>query len=206
MLSSLFLSLVHAPFARDFSLHWALLSDSFAIGASLPPPAPSDADSDDSQASHSNSAPAQPKGERETAERLALLSGLLHGRQFNKFWATLRTGAGVEKGEREDEVRSLLGGLTKSAQGFEDTLRERIAAEVEASFVGLAKPTVNSFLGLPAGSSSELKALAEKRGWTVEGETVKIPKNESNSPASTLQRERIEIDQLEKLLGRSQAV
>lgn len=57
-----------------------------------------------------------------------------------------------------------------------------------------------------AANSSELESLiSSQSGWTLEGATVKIPKNESNSPASSVQREKIEIDQLAKLLGRSQA-
>lgn len=57
-----------------------------------------------------------------------------------------------------------------------------------------------------AANSSELESfVSSQSGWTLEGAAVKIPKNDSNSPASSVQREKIEIDQLAKLLGRSQA-
>lgn len=56
-----------------------------------------------------------------------------------------------------------------------------------------------------AANSSELESFVSQSGWTLNGSTVSIGKNESNSPASSVQREKIEIDQLSKLLGRSQA-
>lgn len=97
-----------------------------------------------------------------------------------------------------------MAGLRRSAPAFEETLRRQIAAEVEASFVGLARKTVESFLGLEAGSS-ELDKLAGEFKWTVDGATVRFPRNESNSPASTVQREKIEIEQLGRLLAATPA-
>jgi translation initiation factor 3 subunit K len=142
-LSILFLSLAHAPFAPDFALAWSLLSDSFVCGAALPPPAPTSDDED--EAEQSQRPAAEPQGERETAERLKEMSGLLLARKFKAFWRVLADGG---EGKHEQLVRGKVAELLKSSAGFESLLRENIAVEVEATFKGLARATLESFLGL----------------------------------------------------------
>ncbi|BGP42528.1 hypothetical protein JCM10449v2_006539 [Rhodotorula kratochvilovae] len=193
-LSILFLAVAHAPFAPDFALAFSLLSDSFAVGGALPAPAP---DSDDEDAT-APAAAREPAGERETAQRLQALSALLHARKFRAFWALVRDGAA--EGDNEELVRTGVEGLCASAHGWEDALRAEIAGEVERCFRSIKRETLASFLG-----TSDVAATAEKRGWTVGGDDVKIPQNESNTPKAQVTHERIEIEQLGRLLGRSQA-
>ncbi|KAI5478142.1 translation initiation factor eIF-3 subunit 12 [Pseudohyphozyma bogoriensis] len=178
-LQILFLALAHAPFSPDFSLAWSLLSDSFIVGAALPlPPLDDDDDEDDRRE-------VQPRGEKETAEKLKTLSGLLQARKFKAFWAALRT-------DEDKQVAELVDELVKSASGFEGVLRSNIAKEVEASFKGIARKTLESFLGLEPNADAVLPII-EANKWTLDGAVVHIPANESNAPTSTLQREHIEI-------------
>lgn len=150
-LSVLFLALAHAPFSPDFSLAWSLLSDSFAVGGALPPAAPSDDgddedDDEDGPAARAGGAPAEPHGEKETAERLLALSKLMQARKFRDFWRLYRDGDA--QGPREGDVRDGIDSLARSAPAFDSRVRESIAREVERSFRSIAKPTLETFLGV----------------------------------------------------------
>ncbi|GAA5862394.1 hypothetical protein JCM3774_002502 [Rhodotorula dairenensis] len=204
-LSVLFLSLVHAPFSPDFSLAWALLSDSFVVGAALPPAAPdSDDDDDDDEAP---ARPAEPRGEKESALRLSELSQLLHARKLRAFWTLFRqgqqNGAPAAAADREDQVRERLQALVQEAHGCEERVRASMAHEIERSFRSIKKSTLEGFLGIS--ESSQLDQLASARGWTVRDGEVQLPANDSNTPKGQVTHERIEIEQLTRLLGRTQA-
>ncbi|ORY78019.1 armadillo-type protein [Leucosporidium creatinivorum] len=194
-LSILFLSLSHAPFNSDFTLAWSLLSDSFVAGAALPPAQPTSDDDEEDDV-----VPAQDNGEKLVAERLRALSGFLQARQFRAFWKTLRQGEEGEDSKVKAGVHELLG----QAKGFEERVRQSISQEVGATFKGVQRKTIESFLGLEAGSPA-LQPLADKYGWTLTNDEVKLPKNDSNSPTSSVTNEKISIDQLSRLLGRTQA-
>ncbi|BGP26712.1 translation initiation factor eIF-3 subunit 12 [Rhodotorula toruloides] len=202
-LSVLFLALAHAPFSPDFSLAWSLLSESFAVGGTLPSAAPSDDDDedDDEDAPTPARAPAEPHGEKETAERLLALSKLMQARKFRDFWRLYRQGD--VQGSKEQEVREAIDSLARSAPAFDGRVRESIAREVERSFRSIAKATLEAFLGTT--DASQLEALAKQRGWTVRERDVQLPQNDSNTPKAVVTHERIEIEQLARLLGRSQA-
>ncbi|BGP02527.1 hypothetical protein NBRC10513v2_006172 [Rhodotorula toruloides] len=204
-LSVLFLALAHAPFSPDFSLAWSLLSDSFVVGGSLPSAAPSsDDDEDDEDAPAPARAPAEPHGEKETAERLLALSKLMQARKFRDFWRLYREGdSDSAQGQKEHEVREAIDSLARSAPAFDGRVRESIAREVERSFRSIAKPTLEAFLGTT--DASQLEQLAKQRGWTVRERDVQLPQNDSNTPKAVVTHERIEIEQLARLLGRSQA-
>ena len=145
-LSILFVSLAHAPFQPDFALAWSLLSDSFVTGAALPPLPPASDDDEDEPAQREA---AEPHGEKETAERLKALSSLLLARKFKAFWSTLREGdKSAKDSETEKLVQESVQEMLGTAQGFEARVRESISVEVEATFKGLARKTLESFLGL----------------------------------------------------------
>ncbi|GAA5985094.1 hypothetical protein JCM10908_002521 [Rhodotorula pacifica] len=199
-LSVLFLSLVHAPFSPDFSLAWALLSDSFVVGAALPPAGP-DSDDDDDDEEETPARPAEPSGEKETALRLFELSKLLQARKLRAFWSLFRQGQ--EGAEREDEVRARIEGLVAAAKGCEERVRASMAQEVERSFRSIKRSTLEGFLGIS--ESSQLDQLTSARGWTVRDGEVQLPANDSNTPKGQVTHERIEIEQLTRLLGRTQA-
>ncbi|KAK4047511.1 hypothetical protein OIO90_006153 [Microbotryomycetes sp. JL221] len=186
VLSSLFITLSHAPFSPDFNLAWSLLGDSFVNGAALPPPPPTSDDEDDDEEDTRVRAPAEPHGERETAQHLQRLSQHLQARQFKAFWQALRQPTPAQAQEQVAE-------LVSSANRFERRIRDNIATEVEQSFRSVSRKTLESFLGLEAGSSV-IDELVTSHKWTVEGGEVKFPKNESNSPASTVTNEKITID------------
>ncbi|KDE07477.1 hypothetical protein MVLG_02341 [Microbotryum lychnidis-dioicae p1A1 Lamole] len=196
-LSILFLCLVHRPFDPDFSLAWSLLGDSFVVGASLPP-APLDSDDEEDELPKA----AAPQGEREAAYRFKLLSQYLQARRFKLFWSSI--GGNLTEGDKAIEVNKILGEMKEAAEGWERVTREQIAIELEQSFRGLDQKTTQVFLGLQDGSD-ELKAIKEQRGWTDQGKDLKFPKNDGNSPTSTVTNEKITIDQLSRLLGRTQA-
>lgn len=219
-LSILFLSLVHAPFSPDFSLAWALLSDSFVVGAALPPAAPDSDDDDDEEDSAAAARPAEPRGEKQTAARLFELSSLLQARKLRAFWTLYRTGR--PDAEREDEVRARMEGLAAATKGAEQRVRNCVAQEVERSFRSLDRKTLEGFLGaqgewsrlssrgLPllipmnrltlahvAGDCTEaaqVDELAKARGWTVRDGEVLLPANDSNTPKAQVTHERIEIE------------
>lgn len=147
-LSILFLSLTHAPFSPDFSLCWSLLSDSFVTGSVLPPlplTAEEEEDLDEEEQAARMRVPAPAHGERETAERLDGMSKLLQARRFKAFWALLRLGG--EGGDKEEEVRALVGGLREEAMRHEEALRDKIVKEVADSFKAVERKTLESFLG-----------------------------------------------------------
>ncbi|KWU45150.1 ARM repeat-containing protein [Rhodotorula sp. JG-1b] len=200
-LSVLFLSLVHAPFSPDFSLAWALLSDSFVVGAALPPAAP-DSDDDDDEEEQTPARPAEPHGEKETASRLFELSKLLQARKLRAFWTLFRQGQEEGASDREDEVRARVKGLVEAAQGCEERVRASMAHEMERSFRSIKKSTLEGFLGIS--DPSQLGQLASARGWTVRDSEVQLPANDSNTPKGQVTHERIEIEQLTRLLGRTQ--
>ncbi|GJN93418.1 hypothetical protein Rhopal_006473-T1 [Rhodotorula paludigena] len=191
-LSILFQTLSHAPFAPDFSLAWSLLSDSFVTGAALPPALPDSDDDDDEPAK-----PAEPHGEKETAQRLAKLSALLHARQFRAFWQLARAG------DEDQKASEGVAALRKGAKGWDARVQKSIADEVERSFGSVRRETVEVFLGIE--DKAQLEALAKERQWTVREQDVQIPQNESNTPKASVTHERMEIEQLARLLGRSQA-
>ncbi|KAM0786704.1 hypothetical protein ACM66B_002147 [Microbotryomycetes sp. NB124-2] len=200
VLSILFISLSHAPFAPDFDLAWALLGDSFVNGADLPPAPPTSDDEDDEEDGQTPARPPQePNGERETAQHLQQLSQRLHARQFKAFWQGLHS-----KNELPQAANDQLQDLLSSANGFEHRVRDSIANEVEQSFRTVSRKTLASFLGVET-DSSVIDNLAKSHNWTVEGAQIKLGKNESNAPTSTVTNEKITIDQLSRLLGRTQA-
>ncbi|GAA5954466.1 hypothetical protein JCM21900_006816 [Sporobolomyces salmonicolor] len=198
-LSVLFLALAHAPFSPDFSLAWSLLSDSFVVGGALPPPVPSSDDEDEETPGPRTAA--APRGERETAERLQRLSSLMQARKFREFWTLLKEGD--KSAAKEQEVQAGLDGLKQSAARWEMSVRESIAQEVEDSFRSIKRDTLESFLGTK--DAAQLGELAQRRNWTLADRDVQLPQNDSNTPKSSVTHERIEIEQLARLLGRSQA-
>jgi len=167
-LSALFLALSNAPFAPDFNLSLSLLSDSFAVGAALPPlPAPhpdsDDSDDDDDAPAPANGGPREPKGEYEAVQRLKQLSALLAARKFRAFWS-LVSAPPTEGEDKVREVNALVEGLKESAQGWAERVRKEIAGEVERCFRSLKREQLAAFLGTdgasPLLSLSSLSSLS----------------------------------------------
>ncbi|GAA5898906.1 uncharacterized protein JCM6883_003467 [Sporobolomyces salmoneus] len=193
-LSILFLSLTHAPFAADFGLAWSLLSDSFVNGAALPPVVANDSDEDSDDDEPAKKVAATPKGEKETAQLLQSLSSLLQGRKFRQFWSAINEVQGGKDVEGQVEA------LKRDAKGWERAIRQEIAKEVELSFRSVKKETLAGFMG-----TQDFNEIAESRKWTIKDSDVQLPQNASNTPKSSVTHERIEIEQLARLLGRTQA-
>ncbi|GAA5831943.1 hypothetical protein JCM3766R1_000165 [Sporobolomyces carnicolor] len=193
-LSTLFLALTHAPFAADFGLAWSLLSDSFVNGAALPPVAANDSDDDSDDDEPVKKVAATPRGEKETAQLLQGLSSLLQGRKFRQFWAT------IDKVQGGKDVEGQVEALKRDAKGWDRAIRQEIAKEIELSFRSVKKDTLAGFLG-----TQDFNEIAESRKWTINEQDVQLPQNDSNTPKSSVTHERIEIEQLSRLLGRTQA-
>ncbi|GAA5869561.1 hypothetical protein JCM16303_000510 [Sporobolomyces ruberrimus] len=193
-LSVLFLSLTHAPFAADFGLAWSLLSDSFINGAALPPVASNDSDEDSDDEEPAKKVAATPRGEKETAKLLETLASYLQGRKFRQFWTA------IDKVEAGKDVEGQVEALKRDSKGWERAIRLEIAKEIELSFRSVKKDTIVGFLG-----TQDFNEIASSRNWTVKESDVQLPQNDSNTPKSSVTHEQIEIEQLARLLGRSQA-
>ncbi|GAA5995685.1 hypothetical protein JCM5350_006642 [Sporobolomyces pararoseus] len=212
-LSILFLSLTHAPFAADFGLAWSLLSDSFVNGAALPPVAANDSDEDSDDDEPVKKVAATPRGEKETAQLLQTLSSLLQGRKFRQFWSA------IDKVEGGKDVEGQVAALKRDSKGWERAIREEIAKEVELSFRSVKKETLAGFMGTQGmfyffyisernqadPLCPDFNEIAESRKWTIKEQDIQLPQNDSNTPKSSVTHERIEIEQLARLLGRTQA-
>lgn len=143
----------------DFTLCLSLLSDSFAVGAALPPAPRDDDDSDDDDdeedapAAAKGGGPREPKGEFETVQRLKVLSTLLHARKFRAFWTLVNHASPAASGEeKEEQVRGLVEGLKASATGWDERVRDEVAREVERCFRSVKKETLVAFLGTEGAS------------------------------------------------------
>lgn len=199
-LRALLLPLAHNPFQADFNLCWSLLSDSFVAGAVPVPSHQPDSDDDDDE-DETAAAVGRNRSfvvEKLTAERLRSLSQLLASRKFVAFWQLLRQGTAtqarddVDATEHAQEVQDAVRKLVDEAPGFEARVRQSIAGEIEQSFRGIKRATLESFLGGSLSDSSD--ALVQQRGWTIKGDQVQLPQNESNSPVSVVTNEKIAID------------
>lgn len=147
-LSTLFLSLINAPFDPDFSLAYSLLSESFVVGAPFPPlrrdeDEDDDDDDDDDDEEGQSGELQQDAGERATAEYLKRLSELLGQRQFKAFWSAATSPQHDDQG-----VTSLLDQIKRDCSNWQHRTRTSIANELELSFASLPVSSLATFFNL----------------------------------------------------------
>lgn len=128
----------------------------------------------------------------ELSEAVANLSALhshLNNAEYAAFWSTL---------ESTDEYSDLVADV----QGFEDTMRIRIAVVVSQCMQSVRTKDMQSWLNL----SNEAKFkqfVGEVCGWKIEGEKVVVPLNKENEARSVVQREDVKFNQFARLIKRS---
>lgn len=118
----------------------------------------------------------------ETATQLSLL---LRERDFPKFWSTLNSSE-VQQGPLYPAITSL--------PSFSNLVRKSIARSIANTFRSLQKQRAQQWLGFSGESAGDLETFArESMGWTIEGDSVRIPSNEANDPKSTVQSETVDL-------------
>jgi len=188
VLSVLLLALIHAPFEPDFSLSWALLGDSFVVGAPLPPAMGSDDEDDEVEKE-----PVLPEEERIAAEKLRDLSELIQAHKLREFWTVF------DKLANDEKLAYLIKGLLESATNATAILRRHIATQIGITFRSVSRSTLSKFLGLEP-SAPALDEIVQTMGWSAEGETISIPANDSNAPKPAVIKENLEMGQMSRLL------
>lgn len=118
----------------------------------------------------------------ETATQLSLL---LRERDFVKFWSTLNS-AEVQQGPLQPAIASL--------PSFSNLVRKSIAVSIANTFRALQKQRAEQWLGFTGEQAEGVEAFAkETMGWSIEGDSVRIPSNEANDPKSTVQSETVDL-------------
>lgn len=118
----------------------------------------------------------------ETATQLSLL---LRERDFVKFWSTLNSSE-VQQGPLYPAIASL--------PSFTNLVRKSIARSIANTFRSLQTQRAERWLGFTGEQAGGLESFAkEVMGWSIEGDSVRIPSNEANDPKSTVQSETVDL-------------
>lgn len=126
----------------------------------------------------------------EAVSKLRALNAHLEGASFARFWATL-------------DSDDLYADLTTDIDGFEETIRLRIAHLVSEAFREVQTvPVLGDWLGLEGKGAVE-KFVVETCGWTVDGDKVVVPKNADNEAKKAEIREDVNVDMFARVIRRS---
>lgn len=113
------------------------------------------------------------------------LSLLLRERDFVGFWSTLNSSE-IQQGPLQPAIASL--------PSFANLVRKSIAVSIANTFRSLQKQRAEQWLGFTGEQAGGVEAFAkETMGWTIEGDSVRIPSNEANDPKSTVQSETVDL-------------
>jgi translation initiation factor 3 subunit K len=124
----------------------------------------------------------------EAVQKLNVLSNLLAGASYAKFWSTL-------------DSDDLYADLIADVAGFEELIRVRIAMTVAQTVREVARDVLESWLGLQ-GEALE-KFVTEVCGWSLDGLAVKVPLNKENEAKGTLVTENVKIEQFSRVIKRA---
>lgn len=123
----------------------------------------------------------------EALTKLRSLNSQLEGAQYADFWADL---------DGDDLCADLIADIS----GFEDMIRTRIVNLVSGAFREVQLSLVEGWLGL---NQEKTKKFITEAGWTVEGDSIKIPSNPENEAKKTEIREDVNVDQFARIIRRS---
>lgn len=123
----------------------------------------------------------------EALTKLRSLNSQLEGAQYADFWADL---------DGDDLCADLIADIS----GFEDMIRTRIVNLVSGAFREVQLNLVEGWLGL---NQEKTKKFITEAGWTVEGDSIKIPSNPENEAKKTEIREDVNVDQFARIIRRS---
>ena len=124
----------------------------------------------------------------EAVQKLNVLSNLLGGASYAKFWTTL-------------DSDDLYADLIADVAGFEEIVRVRIALTIAQTVREVERSVLEAWLGLQAEALDMF--VNEVCGWSSEGTTVKVPLNKENEAKGTMVRENVEIEQFSRVLRRA---
>jgi translation initiation factor 3 subunit K len=124
----------------------------------------------------------------EAVQHLNVLHTQLNNAQYAQFWETL-------------DGDDLYADLTADVQGFEDTMRVRIAVVVSQCMQAVGRQVLEGWLNV-SGSKFE-NFIQEVCGWTIEGDKVIIPLNKDNEARNVVQRETVKFDQFSRMIKRA---
>lgn len=126
----------------------------------------------------------------EAVSKLRVLNNHIEGASFARFWGTL-------------DSDDLYADLTTDIDGFEDTIRLRIAGLVSEAFREVQTvPVLEGWLGLEGKEAVE-KYVVETCGWKAEGDKVVIPKNADNEAKKAEIREDVNVDMFARVIRRA---
>lgn len=128
----------------------------------------------------------------EAVQNLSALHTHLNNAEYASFWSTL---------ESTDDFSDLVADV----QGFEDTMRIRIAVVVSQCMQSVRVQDMQSWLNLEKDAEFK-KFITEVCGWKIEGEKVVVPLNKENEARSVVQREDVKFGQFARLIKRSYEV
>jgi translation initiation factor 3 subunit K len=124
----------------------------------------------------------------EAITKLRELNNQLQGAQYGRFWATL-------------DSDDLYADLTADIEGFEESIRIRIATLVSHAFREVDLAVFSEWLGFREEAAE--KFVLETAGWKVEGNVVKIPKNAENEAIKTEDRQNVNVEQFSRVIRRA---
>lgn len=120
-------------------------------------------------------------------QKLFHLYNLLDGCRFPEFWAVY---------ERDDAHAD----ITADVADFENLVRTSITRAVEISSQAIGKEVFRAWLNL---SDNKFAEYVKELGWKVEGDEVKVPANKENEAKPAVTSESIKIEQIARLLKRT---
>ncbi|CAN8105589.1 unnamed protein product [Discula destructiva] len=126
----------------------------------------------------------------EAVVKLRALNAHLEGASFARFWGTL-------------DSDDLYADLTTDIDGFEDTIRLKIAQIVSEAFRDVQTvPVLEGWLGLQGKEAVE-NYVVDTFGWNVEGDMVIVPKNADNEAKKAEIREDVNVDMFSRIIRRA---
>lgn len=121
-------------------------------------------------------------------QHLSTLHDQLNNAQYSEFWSTL-------------DSDDLYADLTADVQGFEDTMRVRIAVVVSQCMQEVGRDVLEGWLNADGAKFDTF--VKEVCGWKIEDGKVKIPLNKENEARSVVQREDVKFGQFGRLIKRA---
>ena len=124
----------------------------------------------------------------EAISKLRDLNIQLEGAQYAKFWATL---------DGDDLCADLIADIS----GFEDMIRHKVALLVSQAFREISLSHLEAWLGMS--EEGTRKFVTEICGWSVDGNTVKVPRNPENEAKKAEIREDVNLEMFSRVIRRS---
>ena len=126
----------------------------------------------------------------EAIQKLSTLNTLLESAAYSTFWTTL-------------ESDDLYADLVADVSGFEELMRVRIAVTVGQGCREIGRRVLAGWLGMDGSAEAFEGFVKGVCGWSIEGDTVKVPVNKENEAKGTVVREEVKFDQFGRVVRRA---